>query len=173
MQRNPDSGLIREIFACKIRNPGKLCFWNPESRVLESGIQLKESRIPVMIGIKNPSSGIRIKESRILDCLGFPHMGWIAGLPSLTTLSWVSRFHDQPNALTSWQLISHAFLKSQTPKSLEFCSRGFVSKLDINRRPAQSKENAQRSRLITFFWPTAKAKSDMRLLMPSHWKSFH
>ena len=64
MQWNPDSGLIREIFACKIRNPGKLCLWNPESRVLESGIQLKESRIPLTIGNKNPSSGIRIRNPR-------------------------------------------------------------------------------------------------------------
>ena len=39
-----------------------------------------------------------------------------ADLPSLTTLSWVSRFHDLYHALTNWQLISHAFPKSQTPK---------------------------------------------------------
>ena len=39
-----------------------------------------------------------------------------ANLPSLTTLSSVSRFQDLSNALMSWQLISHAFSKSQTPK---------------------------------------------------------
>ena len=30
--------------------------WNPDSWVLESGIQLKESGIALMIGIQNPSS---------------------------------------------------------------------------------------------------------------------
>ena len=29
-----------------IRNPGKFCLWNPESRALESKIQLRESGIP-------------------------------------------------------------------------------------------------------------------------------
>ena len=66
---------IRENFACRIRNPGKLCFWNLESWVLESGIQLKESGIPLTIGIKNINSGIRVEESRIQECLGYPHMG--------------------------------------------------------------------------------------------------
>ena len=30
--------------------------WNPESWVLESGVQLKESGLPLAIGIENPSS---------------------------------------------------------------------------------------------------------------------
>ena len=54
-------------------------FLLPESWVLGSGIQLKESGIPVTIGIQNPSptdkdleSGIHCVESRIQDCLGFP-----------------------------------------------------------------------------------------------------
>ena len=34
----------------------KICLWNPESRVLESGTQLMESGIPLTIGIQNPSS---------------------------------------------------------------------------------------------------------------------
>jgi len=64
--------------------------WNPESWTLESGIQLKESGIPLTIEIRNPSStdkesGIQYfeseiqgVESRIQDCLGFPYMedGW-------------------------------------------------------------------------------------------------
>ena len=37
-------------------------FWNPESTVLESGIQY-------------PESGIHSMESRIQDCPGFPYMG--------------------------------------------------------------------------------------------------
>ena len=63
-------------------------------------------------------------------------------LPSLTTLSRVSRFQDQFHSLTSQQLISYAFLKSQTPQN--FGAVGFVSKLDINRQPAQHKENGNR-----------------------------
>ena len=38
------------------RKPGKLCSWSQKSWALESGIQLKESGIPLTIGIPNPSS---------------------------------------------------------------------------------------------------------------------
>ena len=74
---------------CGIRNPRKFCLWNPESWVLESGIQIKESGIPITIGIQNSTvlqkntgiqyleSGIHSVESRIQDCAGlFPYMGW-------------------------------------------------------------------------------------------------
>ena len=40
---------------CGFRNPGKFYLWNPESWVLESEIQLKESGIPLTIGILNPN----------------------------------------------------------------------------------------------------------------------
>ena len=47
------NSVIREMFACGIRNPGK----NPESRTLEWGIQLEESGILLLkSGIQNPSS---------------------------------------------------------------------------------------------------------------------
>ena len=74
---------------CGIWNPRKFCFWNPESSVLESGIQIKESGIPITIGIQNSTvlqkntgiqyleSAIHSVESRIQDCAGlFPYMGW-------------------------------------------------------------------------------------------------
>ena len=52
----------------------------------------------------------------------------------------VSRFHDLSHTLYKLQLISHASSKSQTPKT--FGVAGFViSKLDIDRLRAQSKEN--------------------------------
>ena len=38
------------------RKQGKFCSWNQKSLALESGIQLKESGIPLTIGIRNPSS---------------------------------------------------------------------------------------------------------------------
>ena len=40
-------------------NPEKFCAWNPKSEknlLVESAIQLKESGIPLAIGIQNPSS---------------------------------------------------------------------------------------------------------------------
>ena len=72
MYENPNSGL-RETFACGM--------WNVESLNLESGIQLKESGIPLTIRIQNPSttdkeSGIQCLESAFQDCLvKFPYMG--------------------------------------------------------------------------------------------------
>jgi len=51
MQGNLDSE-IRVIFACAIWNLENFSLWNPES--CESGINLKESEIPLMIGIRNP-----------------------------------------------------------------------------------------------------------------------
>ena len=41
---------------CGIRNPGKFRSWNSESWALQSGIQLKESGIPLTIRFQNPSS---------------------------------------------------------------------------------------------------------------------
>ena len=41
---------------CGFRNPRNFCLWNPESWALESGIQLKESRILLKIRIQNSSS---------------------------------------------------------------------------------------------------------------------
>ena len=68
---------------------GKRKFWkNVESWALESRIQLKESGIPLMFGIWNPSftdkesrnqyleSWIHGVESRIQDGLGFSYKGW-------------------------------------------------------------------------------------------------
>ena len=75
MQGNPDSAIL-DIFACGIRNPG----------LVESGIQLKESRISLTVAIRNPSSTdkeseiqylksrIHDMESRIQDRLAFPYM---------------------------------------------------------------------------------------------------
>ena len=66
MSRNIESGIL-----------------NPESWVLDSGIQLKDSRIPLTIGIQNPSStdkywnpvpGIRNPHRRIQN----PRLSWIS-----------------------------------------------------------------------------------------------
>ena len=86
-QGNSDSG-IRELFACGIRNSSKFCLCNPEYCALESGIQLKESGIPLTMesrirvtlkksGIQYLESGIHGVESRIQDWLWLPYMGWI------------------------------------------------------------------------------------------------
>ena len=55
MKGNPDYG-IRGSFACEIWNVELFFLWNMKSWVLESGIQLKESRIPLTIRIRNASS---------------------------------------------------------------------------------------------------------------------
>ena len=74
------------MFTCGILNPGKFCLWNPEPWTLKSRKQVKESRIPVTIGIRDPSftdkesgiqyleSGIHGEESLIQDCFGFPYI---------------------------------------------------------------------------------------------------
>ena len=82
VQRRFFNGLIRSI-ACLGSRSGQSQHWRiwiPESCALESWIELKESGIPLTIGIQNPSStdkksGIESVESRIQDCLGFRYMG--------------------------------------------------------------------------------------------------
>ena len=63
------------------RTPGNFCLWNKEPWALESGIQLKQSGIPLTIAIRTPrstgrgsgiqylKSGIHGMESTIQDCL--------------------------------------------------------------------------------------------------------
>ena len=62
------------------RNPRNFCLWNPESWAFESGIRLKESGIPLTIGIqnlsptdRNPVPGIRNPRSGIQN----PRLSWI------------------------------------------------------------------------------------------------
>ena len=57
MWRKHSTGSPQIMFAYAITNPG----------VLESGIQLKESRIPLTIGIQNPSSFDKDPESTAWD----------------------------------------------------------------------------------------------------------
>ena len=73
MYGNPDPG-VQEIFACGTN--GK---WNLKSWALDSGIQLKESGIQVLL-TKNSESSTWSPEStvwnpRFQDCLGFPLHG--------------------------------------------------------------------------------------------------
>ena len=58
----------------QIPESGNFCLWNLESWVLESGIKLNKSGIPLMIDW-NPESGIHDVESRIQYCLGFSYVG--------------------------------------------------------------------------------------------------
>ena len=57
---HPDSG-VHEIVACGIRNLGHFCLWNQGSWALESRIKLKESGIPLKIGIRNPNSTAKVR----------------------------------------------------------------------------------------------------------------
>ena len=85
MQGSPDSAIL-DIFACGIRNTGNFVCGIRNPGLVESGIQLKESRISLTVAIWNPSSTdkeseiqylksrIHDMESRIQDCLAFPYM---------------------------------------------------------------------------------------------------
>ena len=76
MQSIPDSG-IRELFTFGTQNPGTFCFWNRESRALESVI-------PLTIGIHDLSStdkksGYQYLQSgihAIQDCHGLTSIWW-------------------------------------------------------------------------------------------------
>ena len=115
----PNSNLNFKPF-CGIRNPRKFCLWNPESWVLESGIQIKESGIPITIGIQNSTvlqknTGIQYLESGI-------HMGWrmsiynyihteIYSLKSYDVnflITWIF----EPQALSSTNYFSMSILRS-------------------------------------------------------------
>ena len=72
---------------------GTFCSWNLKSRVLESGMQLKESGIPLPIGIQNPSStdkyqnpvpGIRNPQCGIQN----PRLSWIPFLGAICACQW-------------------------------------------------------------------------------------
>ena len=118
----------------RIRNPRKFCLWNPESWVLESGIQIKESGIPITIGIQNSTvlqkntgiqyleSGIHSVESRIQDCAGlFPYMGWRMSIYNYihteiySLKSYDVNFHItwifEPQALSSTNYFSMSILR--------------------------------------------------------------
>ena len=90
MQDRSQEPLLAQSKVILILNLGNHCLWNPESWALESGIQLKESRIPLTISYdwnpestkstdkaQNPVPGIRIHsvESRIQEYLGLPYIG--------------------------------------------------------------------------------------------------
>ena len=90
----------------------KKSLWNPESWVLESGIQIKESGNPITIAIQNSTvlekntgiqyleSGIHNVESRIQDCAGlFPNMGW--------RMSIYSYIHTEIYSLKSYDVNFH------------------------------------------------------------------
>lgn len=70
------------LIPCNLfRNPRKFCQWSPESRALESGIDLKEYRIQCL------ESGILGVESWIQDCLGLLHLFLLWNVSAQFTLS--------------------------------------------------------------------------------------
>ena len=118
----------------RIRNPRKFCLWNPESWVLESGIQIKVSGILITIEIKNSTvlqkntgiqylePGIHSVESRIQDCAGlFPYMGWTMSMYNYirteiySLKSYDVNFHItwifEPQALSSTNYFSMSILR--------------------------------------------------------------
>ena len=135
MKGNPDSRM-REIFACRIGNPGRFCLWHPESWVVESGIELKESGIPLTMGIQNPSSadkywnpvpGIQTPqrvESRIQECPWFAYVGRYVKLRSSFTFI-IRNTHDcsklfvptKCTSVSTWKLYDGGKVKQQTKQT--------------------------------------------------------
>ena len=80
-----------------ISDQGNFCLWNLESWALESGMQLKESGIPLTIAIRNPSS--TDKKSRIQS----PRLSWVF-LHEARILFWLltpRRIWSHPNLTLS------------------------------------------------------------------------
>ena len=140
---------------CGIRNPRKFCLWNPESWVLESGIQIKESGIPITIGIQNSTvlqkntgiqyleSGIHSVESRIQDCAGlFPYMGW--------RMSIYNYIHTEIYSLKSYDVNFHItwIFEPQALSSTNYFSmsilRGSVTSLAWEQAPPWGKRRKNR-----------------------------
>ena len=81
MQSIQDSGILK-LFTFGTQNPKRFALWSRESRALESVIQLKQSGIPLTIGIHEISStdkksgyqylksGIHGVDSGFQDCHG-------------------------------------------------------------------------------------------------------
>ena len=85
---NNNASISVNVRECRFRNQGNFCFF----LLLDSGIQLTETRITLMIAIRNTNSidkesripnpesssmesGIYGVKSRDQDCLGFPRTG--------------------------------------------------------------------------------------------------
>ena len=67
----------QEVLKClvvRIRNSGNSGLWNPESRALESEIQIKDNGIPLTIGIRNPRSTNNESRTQYLES-GIPSAG--------------------------------------------------------------------------------------------------
>ena len=92
-----------------------------------------------------------------------PDLTW-----SLTTLPWVSPFYNLLHALTSWQLISHAFSQSQTPKKFWRCSHLLPGKISIDSQLNPKRTLSLRVWLHSFslpWWPLHATKcADLSLL---------
>ena len=100
-------------------NLGNFCWWNLKSWVLESGIQLKESGIPLTIGIRYPSSndresGIQYLESGIHGVESNPRLSWIP-LRGATITCKAFNQNDQSrfSTLCVWLIYYFSFLKNK------------------------------------------------------------
>ena len=117
---NNNASISVNVRECIFRNLGNFCLWNQEYCALDSGIQLKETRITLMIAIRNTSSidkesripnpesssmesGIYGVKSRDQDCLGFPRTGRgitsktgqrCSPSPGLVTMAIMTRFQS-------------------------------------------------------------------------------
>ena len=100
------------MFGRGIRNPEKFSSWNPEFWGLESGIQLKESSIPLTVGTQNPESRIQVPLTKIWNLvtgIGNPGRG-IQNPDSLTWGEWMEFQNYTILKMTVRWLVSSSFL---------------------------------------------------------------
>ena len=108
----------------EFRNEGNICVCNPESRALESRIQLKESGIPLTIGIRYLSStdkeseiqylesGIHGVESSPESRIQNPSLSWIP-LHGAKTVASTKVSRNLNHSEDSWLLTAGQWVKEQ------------------------------------------------------------
>ena len=144
------------------RNPRNFCLWNPESWAFESGIQLKESGIPLTIGIQNLSStdkdwnpvpGIRNPRSGIQN----PRLSWIL---------LVRRFEERMSSkdcATVWRqkksnVVTSTSLRRIWPFFGSPIRYDSTVVLDVQEKQQSRKEGSETNNNTTkywFLWPCA------------------
>ena len=103
---------IRESGKFFLEESGRFCLWNPESWVLESGIQLKESEILLTIGIQNPSSTDK-------------YWNPVPGIRN----AWDETLEQAFSEIPKWEAIDEKMIHSSHANRTHFHKKGFVPNL--------------------------------------------
>ena len=111
---------VRESGKFFLVESGKFCLWNPESWVLQSGIQLKESGLPLTIGIQNRSSSDK-------------YWNPAPGIRNTWDEALEQTFPEMPQASilkeTKWEALDEKMILSSQANKTRFHKKGFVPNL--------------------------------------------